>query len=493
MIGQVMFGIIVILILVLYAILGFKKPAIAIVTLPIAMAAVYVVSYAPYPDDELFASVAATVIIFFVTLIAVLSAKRETDIEQWPQVLAKWLLIFSGILLVSVIALIFFGSGGSFGFIFFVAFIGFSISYISTSRYATAAYVVSTIGSSIRQNLPLAMALESAASGQNDKRSRILRSISKWLVQGYSLSESIKCGYPKCPSRAVAMIAAAEKIDQLPFAIKAIEADMVAKADENKRIKTVYPLYPVIVIVFMFFIVLMLMRYVIPRFMEVLMEITDGATIPAATRILIRIAEFIAYEYGGVIGLILLFILFVYFGVGIRARFRPRRPDKPYFRSRIGDFFKWHLPILHWFEKNYSMIQVVELLRLSLNAGCTVNDAIANTLGLDVNNCFKRRLRRWLAKVEAGGDIATSAKESRLGSTLAWAFDEQVNKGNTLAVLETLESFHRSNYSYRVNFIMLMMGPCITIIMGMMVGFVAYAVFSPIVAIINHLVNSVVP
>jgi type II secretory pathway component PulF len=74
-----------------------------------------------------------------------------------------------------------------------------------------------------------------------------------------------------------------------------------------------------------------------------------------------------------------------------------------------------------------------------------------------------------------------------------WAFDTEVNQGNTLAVLETLESFYRSNYNYRVGFIMLMMGPCVTIIMGTMVGFVAYAVFSPMVAIVNLLANSVTP
>jgi type IV pilus assembly protein PilC len=345
----------------------------------------------------------------------------------------------------------------------------------------------------MRQNLPLAMALESAASGQNDKRSRILRGIKKWLVQGYSLSESVKRGYPKCPSRAVAMIAAAEKINQLPYAIKAIETDMVAKADENKRIKTVGALYPVIVISFMFFVVLALMTYVMPQFNCILEEMFEGKSLPAATRFLMRTAGFIAYQFGWLIGLAFVFTIFVVVPVSIRIRFRPRRPDKPYLFSRIGDFIKWHLPVLRWFEKNYSMVQVVEILRLSLNAGCTVNDAIANTLNLDVNNCFKKRLRKWLAKVEAGGSIADSAGESGLGSSLTWAFDTEVNQGNTLAVLETLESFYRSNYNYRVGFIMLMMGPCVTIIMGTMVGFVAYAVFSPMVAIVNLLANSVTP
>ena len=186
-------------------------------------------------------------------------------------------------------------------------------------------------------------------------------------------------------------------------------------------------------------------------------------------------------------------IVFVVVPIWLRTKFRPRRPQRPYLTSRTGDFIKWHLPVLHWFEKNYSMVQTVEILRLSLNTGCTVNEAISNTLGLDVNSRFRKRLRKWLAKVEAGGNIAASARQSRLGSALAWAFDDKVNQGNTLAILETLESFYRSNYSYAANMARFIMGPCIVIIMGVIVGFIVYAIFSPLVAVINHLAGLVMP
>jgi len=481
--------IIAISVLALYVFLGFKKPGIALVTSPVAC---FLLAYAAVsqetPEIILFAPV-----IFFATLITMLMARREPDSKEWLQRWAKWILIILASISVLLVAVVAFGPLGYVGFAFFILFIGSVVSYGLTSRHATAAYVVSTIGASMRQNLPLPMALESAASGQTDSRSRTLRRIKKWLVQGYSLSESIKRGYPKCPGYAVAMIAAAERIDQLQTALGSIEADMVAKADESKKVRPIHPLYPVVLMTFMFLVVLGLMTFVIPQFDMVLTEMFEGAQLPVATRILMRIMKFVAFGYGWLFGLAVAAIVLIVIPVSIYIKFRPRRPGKPYLISRIADFIKWHLPVLHWFEKNYSMVQVVELLRLSLNAGCTVNDAIANTLGLDVNNCFKKRLRRWLAKVEAGDNIATAAKESRLGSTLAWAFDEQVNHGNTLAILETLESFYRSNYSYRVNLARFIMWPCVTIVMGVMVGFVAYAIFSPMVAIVNYMASFVMP
>jgi type IV pilus assembly protein PilC len=267
----------------------------------------------------------------------------------------------------------------------------------------------------------------------------------------------------------------------------------VAKADDRRRIRPVHPFYPVILMVFTFFMLLGMTTFVIPQFKDMLMEMGAAAELPRATRMVIGISDYVAYQYGWLIGLVIVLIILVLALVSIHARFRPRRPQGPYLISRIGDFVKWHLPVLHRFERDYSMVQVVELLRLSLHAGCPVNDAIDNTLGLDVNHCFRKRVRSWLERVERGDNIAEAARASRLGSPLAWAFDEKVNQGNTLSILEMLESFYRSNYSYCVNLARFIMWPCVTLLMGAIVGFVVYAIFMPGIEIIRQLTGIVHP
>ena len=148
---------------------------------------------------------------------------------------------------------------------------------------------------------------------------------------------------------------------------------------------------------------------------------------------------------------------------------------------------------MHWFEKNYSMVQVVELLRLSLNTGNTVDNTIKNTLELDINNCFRKRLKDWLKRVKRGDNISTAVRQSNLGSALAWAFDEKVNQGSTLSILETIESFYRTNYNYYVNLARFIMWPCITLAMGVIVGFVIYAIFIPQIQVISSLSGVVYP
>jgi len=481
--------ILTILLLLVYMYLGWKYPTIALVTSPFVAGTMIFIGVA----DQNTATVVISPGIFIISIIAVLLSKPESDSEQWPKKCIKWILGIFALLLLLVALGAFIGAFFIVGIMFVILLLGSIIAYGLTSRLATDAYIISTIGSSMRQNLPLPMALESAASGYTDNRSRILNGIKKWLVQGYSLSKSIRQGYPTCPGYALAMIAAAERIDQLPRALQAIEVDMVAKADERRKIRPVHPVYPVILMVFTFFILLSFMTFVIPVLETALTEMIEGAKLPAATRFLIGITSFVAYEYAWVIWpAIILFVIAIII-ISIRSKFRPRRPEKPYLFSRMGDFMKWHLPVLHNFEKNYSLVQIVELLRLSLNAGCAVNEAIENTLGLDINNCFKKRLRKWLKKVERGDNIAAAIRESRLGSPLAWAFDEKVNQGNTPVILETLESFYRTNYSYSVNLARFIMWPCIILFTGAIVGFVIYAIFSPSILIIESLTGQVIP
>ena len=479
--------IVAILALGLYFFLGVKKPGTALITSPIAAVGGI---YFGAEYDTVSAS-AIAIIIFPATLATIITAHRNKDEYCWPYEWAKWISAIVGICVLLAILGALFSSGLFYaGFFLLLAFASFA-RYAATSRHVTALYIISTIGSSLRQNLPLATALQAAASGRRNKQSKILRSISKWLVEGYTLSQAIKRGYPKCPAYATSMIAAAEKIGQLPKAIKSVEADMIEKADESKKIRPFNSVYPVVVLTIAFFIVGGLVWFILPKFKNILTE-AGIAEMPWATQVLIDIAGYMLNDAAWVVVLLVLVVL-VGIVVSTRARLRPRRPEKPYLISRIADFIKWNLPVLHWFELNYSLVRVVELLKISLNAGCTVNESIRNTLGMDVNNRFRKRLARWLEKVEQGQNISTAAGSSRIGSAIAWAFDDQINPGNAPDILEMLEQFYRTNYSYRANLTRFILEPCVVLMMGVCIGFIVYALFVPMVAITNHYSNGFVP
>jgi type II secretory pathway component PulF len=379
------------------------------------------------------------------------------------------------------------------GLIIFAVLVSSIIGYKVTSRNALTLNVISTIGTSIRQNLPLSTALDTAAGEDTDARSRILRKISGWLSQGYSLSESIKLGYPSCPGDVVGMVAAAEKINQLPEAIKSIEADMLEKTDESMRVKPVNLIYPGVVLAIAASILVGIMIFIMPVFAQVLHDMSEGSeSFPKSTSFLIETAGFLLSGDGLFLAVALILVLIIA-SIFLYARKRARRPEKPYLLTRICDFFKWYLPFTHWFERNYSLLRLTELMKSSLRAGISVNESIRNALKLDTNNCFRRRLAKWLKRVERGEDISESARRSGVGETIAWAFDEKINEGNTPEILAMLEEFYRNNYSYKINLASSVLEPLMVLGLGVTVGFVVYAMFIPMVSITSYMVNSITP
>jgi type II secretory pathway component PulF len=484
---------IAIILVVVYAVLGYKKPGVALVTVPfVAFLMGYAAVIADRPENLLLVPV-----LLLLTLIVIAVSRREPQSQEWAHRFAAWILVaiasvLSVVVLFVVLSVI--GAGSILPLFFFLGIVAMIASLIgigASSHKTVAMQVVSTLGSSMKQNLPLPMALECAASGRDDASTRTLRAIKKWLVQGYSLTESIRRGYPQCPSRTLAMLTVGERLGQLPAAFQAIRTDMRLQDVQRDRLRPVHPLYPVVMLVILFLLLLGVMTFVMPQFMATIEEMTGGTALPWPTQVVTRVMEFLVYDTH--LWLLLAFTPLAVLALWLRGRYGRRHPEGPYLFSRVGDFLKWRLPLLHWFENNYSMLQVVELLRLALSAGCPVNEAIAGTLDLDVNVCFKKQLKCWRDRVERGDPVGQAACDCGLGTALAWPFDANEGAVETPVVLEMLESFYRTNYSYRVNMARFILWPCGIIALGLTVGFGVLAIFLPSMSLLSHVASYVYP
>jgi type IV pilus assembly protein PilC len=482
-----------IILMIIPAAISFFRPVLGFIAALVFSVAVFVYGAAfemldPFVKMEVF--IIAPSIFFLAMPVIAFGPRREG--AEWIRIWARNMLLVCGLLFLTIWAFAFLGMWGGFGLVFVQLFVSAVIGAFTTSELARSSYVITTIGASMRQNLPLPMAMEMAAAGQDNKRADILRNIKKWIVEGYPLSESMRRGYPKCPAYITAMVAAGERIGQVPQAIAALEQDLIAKANTNKKIRHVPLLYPPLVLLIMFMLMLFMVTFIIPKYESVLREMV-GSDLPAATRTLLGISTFITKDYGWLLGSLLVLVFIIGSLMYVRVKSRPRRVEKPYLISRIGDFVKWHVPFIRWYEWCRAMQRVAGMLRLSLNAGCTVNEAIASSLKMDLNQNFKKGLKEWLASVERGDDIGRSARQCGMGSAMAWAFADVHNNRNTLDILETLETSYRWGYNRAATLARFIIGPCQTICLGLMVGFIAYAMFSPIILIIYDTARSITP
>jgi len=400
---------------------------------------------------------------------------------SWAHPTAKWLLIIGAFLLAVIIGLVSFWYLGLF---ILVAFVAMAIRFGVSSRRATNATVIGTIGSAMRQNLPLADALDSAGKGGVDKASEVMRRVAELLRKGMPVSEALRTAYKACDGHAVSFISSAERTSQLPAALECIQADLAKQAKDARRPTFVHPFYPVLLMVLVVLIVMSLGVFVIPSFKEIYAGI--GEKLPRSTQVLFDMNQMPFSPLGIIIPLALALGV-----IAIWVHCRPRRPSRPHWLSLVGDFFKWHLPFFRGFERDRSLLRVVESLRLSLRAGHTINEAILNAFDLDVNTCFRLRLMDWHRMVVRGQDVSAAARRCGLGRALAWAFDQQVNPAAAPQTLEMLETFYRANYRYRLNVARGVLCPLVVLAIAAMVGFVVYSCFAPYVMLIEMTVNTI--
>ena len=189
----------------------------------------------------------------------------------------------------------------------------------------------------------------------------------------------------------------------------------------------------------------------------------------------------------------ILMLLLVGLPIGFYIYNRPRRPERPLLMSRLGDWLKWHAPGIHYFERLDSQKRLIQGLSVGLKGGYSFNAVIEQLLSMDINLCYRKKLRRWLGCIEAGQPVADSAAACGLGSTLAWALDEKVNKGNTPQLLAMLEEVYRNRYHYRLNIFHSIFWPFVVIGLGSGVGFVMYAMFAATTSLITYTLDYTMP
>ena len=71
--------------------------------------------------------------------------------------------------------------------------------------------------------------------------------------------------------------------------------------------------------------------------------------------------------------------------------------------------------------------------------------------------------------------------------------NQKINQANTPAILQSLESFYRTNYGYIANLARIIFWPALVILLGLLVGVIVYALFAPLPALIHATIDSMVP
>jgi type IV pilus assembly protein PilC len=307
---------------------------------------------------------------------------------------------------------------------------------------------------------------------------KVIGYVADEIEDGASLSEAM-AKFPKCFNRLfVNMVAAGEAGGVLDLILSRL-ADFMEKAQRLKgRIKSA-TIYPIVVITAAFGIVMLLMTFVIPKFSDVLKEMSGGE-LPRLTQILIDISDWIKNDYGWVVLLGIPFAIF--FLLKAARQFRGGR--------LVLDTVNLRLPIIGRIIGKTSVARWTRTLGTLINAGVQILEAISITAETAGNEVYTKMLGKVHHSIRQGDTFANPLRQSKtVDAIVVNMIDVGEETGDLDKMLQKVADTYDEEVDVLVAGLMHLLEPVMILLLGGIIGTIVLSVFLPMVRIITTLSN----
>ncbi len=307
---------------------------------------------------------------------------------------------------------------------------------------------------------------------------RVIGYVADDIEGGSTLSEAMG-RFPRTFNRLfVNMVAAGETGGVLDLILARL-ADFMEKAQKLKSRVIGAAIYPAVVLSVAFLILLGLMKYVIPNFISVLSEMTEGkSALPKITQIVLGISGWIAYHYGWAVILAVPFITI--FLLKMVKQFHVGR--------LILDTIKLKVPVVGQLTSKISVTRWTRTLGTLISAGVPILDAINVTRETAGNEVFSNMLGNVHDSIRQGDTFAGPLRQSK---TVDLIISNMVAVGEETGDLDKMLLKIADNYDEQVEVLvgslMSMLEPVIIIVLGGIVLTIVMSIFLPMISIIQTL------
>lgn len=318
----------------------------------------------------------------------------------------------------------------------------------------------------IHAGVPLVEAVESLEEGARNRRFRAsLGDVAERLRTGSTVHEAIAAQGRVFPRYFAPVLRSAELTGRLDRAFEQLHAYVRRDIALTRTVRKAL-IYPTILLLIAIAVVAIVVGLVIPRFAE-FFESFD-ANLPLATRLLIRLANFVVSPVGIAVELsLLMFVLgLILFSRTIRGR-------------RIIHALALRIPPLRRVISYSSTERFSRILGVMLDAGVPLTDALPAATECIPNLVYRSKLREIQEKVLLGSGFAEPMRDSGIfPATMVQMVAVGERTGALADQLENVAEFYEDELDDAVESFSQWFEPIVIALIGIVVGFVALAMVS---------------
>jgi len=345
--------------------------------------------------------------------------------------------------------------------------------------------IVSRLAMITRLNLPLSSALAAAAKNEPRRRAQVFRTMGQMVGSGVPVSDALQATLRGCPDQLVTTLRRAEALGQLPRALVEQERAIATTLDvymRSTRHARHAAAYAALMVLIAAAVISYHMIVVVPRFRDIFLDF--DVALPPVTTALVGAAQWIVPN--GLFVLLALVVLMLMFAI---ARRLEREGDGP--ASRTVAALRWMLPVTRSVDYGLGMARAIRAMALSMRSGSAQSFACSLPAAVSSTNHLRRRLDHFARAIAGGVAPAQAAQEAGLGDVFVCAL-RMVERGeDPQRVLGHAADYYEAIAQRWWHALMALSGPLVTLAIAALVGFIAVALFTPLVTLINAVAESI--
>ena len=308
------------------------------------------------------------------------------------------------------------------------------------------------------------------------KLRRIIADIETEVQGGQTLSRAMAKHPAAFDNLFIGLIRAAEVGGALEEALQRLAGFLEKDMELRRKVKGAMT-YPVIVMVVALVIVIGLVTFIVPKFMELFSDLgMDDKSMPTMTLYLMKFSHFITSKWWICIGV----------GVAFMVAF------KMFVRTRIGrrtfDRIKLKAPVFGKLIHKVCLARFSRTLATLLSSGVPILQALETVSGTVANEVIGDAILEARARIREGDRIGDPLQRSKMfPPMIVQMISIGEESGSLDAMLTKVAEFYEGEVDSALESLTSAIEPLMIVMLGTAVGFIVISMFMPLLTIITNL------
>ncbi len=320
----------------------------------------------------------------------------------------------------------------------------------------------------LRAGVPILEALgDLRDSVETPRLKEVMSAMIETIGGGRSLSEAMSDFPNEFSEIFINLISAGEESGELVKVLEHITENLKWQDEQVANTKKIFT-YPIFVFIIIIAVMFFLMMYLVPQLVQFMQ--TMGEELPLHTRVLISFSNFFNQFWYVIILLPILIIIGVTFGMNKNLDFR-----------RWIDGLKLKIPVYGPILKKMIMTRFTNYFAIMYASGITVMDCVKSGEKIVGNTAVAKAINDAGRLIGEGEGISSAFEKTKLFPPLVLRMLRVgENTGTLEKSLQNVSYFYNREVKESVEQLQQMIGPALTVFIGLLIGWIMFSVLGPI-------------